>query len=172
MESVLLKATVATAFVGQHESLLREVIGARYSLEMGRSRDQQNKDIAFDTARYEAAYSQKQWEALQFEKMVERVTGLSVGDLRTAQLDLATVINRRTELEQEIRNRDLLSSSLLNVLIGKMDEETVKLKDELDSTLKDTPLLREHLVMLTELAKVLADKIAYNDASVVAPPNE
>lgn len=165
MENVVLKATVATAFMGQYESLLREVIGARYSLEMARSRDQQNQEIAMDTTRYESTYAQKQWESLQFEKMVERVTGLTLGELRTAQLDLATVVNRRTELEQEIRNRDLLSSSLLTVLVGKTDEETVKLKEELDETLKDTTLLREHLEKLTELAHTLADKISYKDAA-------
>lgn len=165
MENVVLKATVATAFVGQHESLLRDVIGARYSLEMARSRDQSNKDIAVDTARYEATYAQKQWEALQFEKMVERVTGLPIEDLRIAQLNLATVVNRRTELEQEIRNRDLLSSSLLAVLTGQSDEETVKLREELDETLKDTPLLRGHLEKLTELCVRLAGKIEYKDAA-------
>lgn len=163
MENILLKATVATAFVSQGESLLREVIGARYSLEMAMSRDQSVKEIAMDTARYQSIYSQKQWEALQFEKMVYRVTNLTIEELRSAQLDLATVFNRRTELEQEIRNRDLLSSSLLNVLIGKSDEETVKLKQELDETLKDTELLREHLEKLTELSMNLASKIGYND---------
>jgi hypothetical protein len=170
MEDIVRKATVAAAFVSQAESLLRDEIGARYSLEMARSRDQQSKEIAMDTARYESAYAQKQWESLQFEKLVERVTGLNLVDLRKAQLDLATVVNRHTELEQEVRSRDLLSSSLVNVLIGKSDEEAVALKAQLDDTLKDTPLLREHLAKLSELADTLAAKIQYRHASETALP--
>lgn len=170
MEDIVRKATLAAAFVSQSESLLRDEIGARYSLEMARSRDQQSKDIAMDTARYEATYAQKQWESLQFEKMVERVTGLNVIDLRKAQLDLGTVVNRHSELEQELRNRDLLSASLLNVLIAKGDEDAEALKKDLDDTLKDTPLLRQHLAKLGETAIELAAKIQYRSASETAPP--
>lgn len=164
MQSLAPKVNLVTAIIGQADTLLRDEIGARYAVEMSKSRDQSNEQIAKQTAQYEMQLRQKQWELLQLEALCSRITGVEIADLRDIAEDLVTVVNRANELKQEIRSRTLLSPSLINAFDSvEQTEETALAKKELQVAIHDLPVLEQHYRTLEKLAFDIAAKFEYRE---------
>jgi hypothetical protein len=171
-QNVRTKATLATALIGQFDKLGQEEIGTRYNFEMARARpgNGTKQEVTANTAQYEGAYRQKQWEIAQMERLIERLTGITISPLRALADDLVTLIGRREEIAQELRNRVLLTPALIVSLQGATDADSVEALGKSTKAVTEVPTLQAHLDAIDAQAEIVADRIAYHPVSDLVVP--
>lgn len=166
MEEIRSKIRLVEALLEQVEGLQGDILTAQVKYQFASSRPQVVEPIRAQTAQFKGEYDSLKQQAEMFEKVIGDITGIGdIEELRSAHEELITVFNAVRELEQEMRNRTLVTPTLVETMGRYPEFNTEEQRERAQQKLDELPELTENWLALRSIMMEIADGIKMNKPS-------